>query len=124
MQCSMTTVPGCQQGLDTLVDQPQDYQFSRELVGKWRIAKEVNDAHLAKIYEVNLMQKKMSKIHKRLDHHYLCQANSKEVITKHISLMREQPRSRNQYKAELYVQNNPISQSLGGNGCSTGQASL
>ena len=60
------------------------------------------------------MQKKMSEVHKRLYHYYVCRANSKEVITKHISLMQEKPRSRNQNKAQFYVQNNPISQSLSG----------
>ena len=46
-----------------------DYQPSNTFSRKWREAKEVNVAQLAKIEEVNLQQKTMSEVHKRLDHH-------------------------------------------------------
>ena len=40
-----------------------DYKSSNEFSRKWRKAKEVNVAQLAKIEEVNLLQKTMSEVH-------------------------------------------------------------
>ena len=59
------------------------------------------------------MQKTMPGVHKRLDHHYARLANSKEVLTKHLSFMQGQPRSRKQYQAQFSEQNSQLSRSLG-----------
>ena len=73
-----------------------DYQSSAEVSRKWR--EEVNNAQLAKIEEVNLMQKTMSEVHNRLDHYYESIATSKEVLTKHLIFTQGHPRSRKQFQ--------------------------
>ena len=47
------------------------------------------------------MQKTMSEVHNRLDHHYTRLATSKQVLTKHLTFMQGQPRSRKQRQAQL-----------------------
>ena len=56
------------------------YQSSEELNRNWCEAKDVNNAQLAKIEEVDFIQKLMSEVHKRLDYHYMFRNTSKEVI--------------------------------------------
>ena len=97
MQLSTTTTPGRQQALHRWVAHPRRERLPVEQRASQEVAQSQRSEHaqLAKIEEANLKQKMFSEVHKRLDHQYARLATSKEVITKHLSLMQEQHRSRN-----------------------------
>ena len=90
-----------------------DNHTSNKLSRKWCKDKEVNNDQAAKIYEVHLMQRTITEVHKRLCHHHARLTNSREVLMECLSYLREQPKGREQCQARDAGKDNKVSVSLG-----------
>ena len=102
------THPNVWTGLNT-----NNYNKSSELSRKWREAKEVNKAQAAKINEANLMQRIMTEVQERLEHHRACLTTSRKVLTKCLVRLWGQPSSKEQRQATGTDQDDELSLSLG-----------
>ena len=91
-----------------------DYHTSSELSRKWHEAKENNHAQATGIYDINLMQNLMSKVHKQQDHHHVPLVASKEVLRKHLTRLRQQVKGSKLGQAQTTNKDKEVSMSLGG----------
>ena len=70
----------------------EDCKTSSNLTRKLIDVKEINNFHLAKINMINIMERVMSEVSKRLDHHYARLVMSRDVLASGLALIQKQPK--------------------------------